>query len=641
VCVRCALKNSFRQAANMVAQVTNRWCAPSEAARFQEARRSRIVKKVLREEKDVSKLIAYIEALSTPVGGASSSSSSSGNGNGSHRGDGTAPAEADAEAGAGAGVRMDVTEGGRQDHLQGTGAGAGAGPAMGLINAMLSESVSAAMRPAHDGAAADFLTQAQAEGLGLGQGQGMGQQGVVTEEEEIRKQQLEATKAELREAFDRLTRAKAEEEDCVRQCALEDERREEATEWMLAMQGVLWPENAADCELGRPIVSDPPADSAIVELVAAQLSTAATDVQKLGEHDVLVNGKKRMFVFYAPIPTVAANGAGAARPVAAASPLASSSADSAGGAPPASPSAGAAYSHAHARGKDLLPYGMRNALDAAVMLGIAEITDVDTIVEAFRWMAWCFYCLHVLRIPPSTHTLRNLLKCARAFKLADDKVIRSVNGVLARAYAWKAKARKLLQSQTAVHGQRRIDTGKLHAVIAEVATVPLTSVLKDALMQVWDALLAGATPGAAEEVARAAAEAAAMAAAATSKRGPKAAITPSIPGIAPYALLTLDPGSLSDDEADDVEGPSTAANPAAWTSKDVILTTLPPHSWAAPPSSLWPPALSVVRYLPRAPSPVTAAANAAALSQQQQQQQLQQQQLQQLQQQQQQGPGQV
>ena len=85
------------------------------------------------------------------------------------------------------------------------------------------------------------------------------------------------------------------------------------------------------------------------------------------------------------------------------------------------------------RAKDLLPYGMRNALDAAVMLGIAEITDVDTIIESFRWMAWCFYCIHVLRLPPATHTLKNLLKCARPFKLADDKVIRNVSGILQRA----------------------------------------------------------------------------------------------------------------------------------------------------------------------------------------------------------------
>jgi hypothetical protein len=60
--------------------------------------------------------------------------------------------------------------------------------------------------------------------------------------------------------------------------------------------------------------------------------------------------------------------------------------------------------------EDLLPYGMINALDAAVMLGIQDIKDVDTIIEAFRWMAWCFRCLHVLRIPPATHTLKRLLR---------------------------------------------------------------------------------------------------------------------------------------------------------------------------------------------------------------------------------------
>ena len=134
----------------------------------------------------------------------------------------------------------------------------------------------------------------------------------------MRRIQISQAKAELREAFDRLTRARQDEEECQRQSVLEEERREEATEWMLAMQGVLWPENAADCELGRPIIADPPNESAFLALVATQVTLnsqpssmgssssgrAPVDVQKLGENEVLIDGKKRMFTFYAPIPTV-------------------------------------------------------------------------------------------------------------------------------------------------------------------------------------------------------------------------------------------------------------------------------------------------------------------------------------------------
>ena len=42
VCIRCALKNSFCQAANLAAQITNRWSAPEEASRARDARRNRV-----------------------------------------------------------------------------------------------------------------------------------------------------------------------------------------------------------------------------------------------------------------------------------------------------------------------------------------------------------------------------------------------------------------------------------------------------------------------------------------------------------------------------------------------------------------------------------------------------------------------
>ena len=42
VCIRCSLKNSFCQAANLAAQITNRWSAPEEASRARDARRIRV-----------------------------------------------------------------------------------------------------------------------------------------------------------------------------------------------------------------------------------------------------------------------------------------------------------------------------------------------------------------------------------------------------------------------------------------------------------------------------------------------------------------------------------------------------------------------------------------------------------------------
>ena len=42
VCIRCSLKISFYSAANLAAQITNRWSAPDEALRAREGRRSRV-----------------------------------------------------------------------------------------------------------------------------------------------------------------------------------------------------------------------------------------------------------------------------------------------------------------------------------------------------------------------------------------------------------------------------------------------------------------------------------------------------------------------------------------------------------------------------------------------------------------------
>ena len=206
-------------------------------------------------------------------------------------------------------------------------------------------------------------------------------------------------------------------------------------EWMLAMQGVLWPENAADCELGRPVIAELPTDATVVAIVSAQLagsvSAKSVDVEQVGDSELIINGSKRVYAFYAPIPTPGFVPVGAVPGV----PMPGITPGSFAYPPGTSPTAAlSAAAISTTRSKDMLPYGMRNALDAAIMLGIAEIADVETIIEAFRWMAWCFHCLHVLRIPPATHTLRNLLKCARPFKLSDEKVLRTVNGILTRAW---------------------------------------------------------------------------------------------------------------------------------------------------------------------------------------------------------------
>jgi hypothetical protein len=205
--------------------------------------------------------------------------------------------------------------------------------------------------------------------------------GNLDEETIIRQQHIDVTTSELREASARLDRAKSEEAECFRQSALEEERRSEAMEWMMAMRGVLWPENVADRELGRPVL---PSDT-------------------IGEDlDFVASTFTYSFHAYVPDctpPTVTTGDAFESTPIS----------------------------------KTFLPYGMSNALDAAIMLGISDLDDVVTIIEAFRWMSWCFFCINVLRIPPASHSLRRLLDAAKSFKLADEKIIRFIAGMLSRA----------------------------------------------------------------------------------------------------------------------------------------------------------------------------------------------------------------
>lgn len=65
--------------------------------------------------------------------------------------------------------------------------------------------------------------------------------------------QLTQLSIAITEVAQRVKRAVAEEEQVVRQIQMELSHRQAATEWMLAMQGVMWPSNREDLDIGRPI----------------------------------------------------------------------------------------------------------------------------------------------------------------------------------------------------------------------------------------------------------------------------------------------------------------------------------------------------------------------------------------------------
>ena len=438
----------------------------------------------------------------------------------------------------------------------------------------------------------------------------------------------------LREAFDRLSRSRVEEDSCSKKAQLEESRMEETIEWMLAMQGVLWPENVPDRELGRPILPEqPPYFSNTVtkpevsglnllqghhsrESMSHEESEIEDEAANLVKPEIAQDNGPPTFVFFAPVPT--------------AQPLTTLSSCS--------------------KSKDLLSYGMRNALDAARMLGILEVVDVDTTMEAFRWMAWCFRCLHTLRIPPATYTLKRLIDCCKPLKLADERIVRAVGGILSRSQAWKSKARRLIYggqippSQVPSSVTKKLDTSKLHVLIAEGGMVPVTSALKDHLVRTWDLMIQSATslpstvlsslmqPEQHQSVPPA------VAAGGKPKRVPKIAANVAVPGVAPFTMTTMTSEVMNSSDEEDLEGEynidhissmtsSSAAQEEAFSLpsseqkllqpriarkkripntsndgieivsyRDCVRTPLSPSMWASLPS-LWPPSITVRQVL--------------------------------------------
>lgn len=451
-------------------------------------------------------------------------------------------------------------------------------------------------------------------GVGGGGSNGAGEPLSLTSEHEALEQQLAVSSDSLREARERLSRSKDEEDNCSKRAHLEELRAVETTEWMIAMQGVLWPENTADSELGRPVLPEQPAlrarrggGGAEGLQNGAALASGDEEVKReqgAGGDRCESDRGPAHYPFYAPVPS-------------------------------------SSSSSRMSRSKDLLTYGMCNALDAARMLRIQEVVDVDTTMEAFRWMSWCFRCLHVLRIPPATHTLKRLLVCCKPFKLADEKVVKAVSGILSRSMTWKSKVRKLLlpavrtssvsvSLSVPVSVSASIESSRLHALVAEGGMVPMTSSLKDHLVSMWDGLLANATAPPAPIIPAQALDATLPV---KPKRGSKATAVPAVPGISKHVTVSMpaDAAESSEEEENEEEDEeearreregssdaldprlqdesshlsSASAQPDSSSSsiskkrrcrdgegrRDFVYTTLSPSMWAPLPD-LWPPSIT-------------------------------------------------
>eukprot|EP01038_Epipyxis_sp_PR26KG_P010367 gene10367-13929_t len=129
----------------------------------------------------------------------------------------------------------------------------------------------------------------------------------------------------------------------------------------------------------------------------------------------------------------------------------------------------------------LLPIALQYCSENATSMGISNIEDVMAVLDAFKWMSWCNLCLHIMRFPANTITLKKLVEEARNIRTADDKIIKFVSTILNRATTWKQKTRKFIAQSS-----RKVDIAKLNVLLIEGSCVPVTTRLKEKMKQVFD-----------------------------------------------------------------------------------------------------------------------------------------------------------
>lgn len=222
----------------------------------------------------------------------------------------------------------------------------------------------------------------------------------------------------LSEARSKLTKSLAEEEYINVQIELETTFRQSTTDWMQAMQGVMWPGNPEDLEIGRPHVPFQPPSGSQPTAASSKSESSCTEEDAIGTRLALCYSLKNLHL----IPSSSSKG----------SPSTSSSSKSP-----------AAYS-AFSQPTRLLPLGMEKAYEAAKALSISEIEDVQLVFEAFRYMSWLNILLNCLRRPLPVVVLKMLLTAVQSFSSTpsspsttlpwiDEKLIKSLNGILTRA----------------------------------------------------------------------------------------------------------------------------------------------------------------------------------------------------------------
>lgn len=266
---------------------------------------------------------------------------------------------------------------------------------------------------------------------------------------------------------------------------------------------------------------------------------------------------------------------------------------------------------------DMLSDGMHKAAEAARAIGVITIEDVKGMLDMFRWMSWLNICLHALRRPMPTTTLRNLVAAGSTLAKSDEKILKPLSNIATRGSAWKSKARKLSVPKGSAAGKGKwVEGTKLLDTVIEGAGMPIVSRVKDKLRAELEKFQEHQVNTQGDGVSIEAPVVPPTPTGDEPKKKGKTSITPSLKT---HAMLSEELDDSSDEERSASEqGLITAGKMSGAGIYDgARYTKVPKSALAAPPKDLWPPKISfgpVRKVAAAASAPASGAGGASGAS---------------------------
>lgn len=116
---------------------------------------------------------------------------------------------------------------------------------------------------------------------------------------------------------------------------------------------------------------------------------------------------------------------------------------------------------------------MGKAAAYADALGIANLPDIDVVLNSFKIFSWCLNALEVLIRKPRVEEVRSLISLTDSgyFKLPEAKCVRMLRSMASRAQIWQSRAKKAL---TPVPGENApFHISSLQEILFAAKQIPL------------------------------------------------------------------------------------------------------------------------------------------------------------------------